>query len=150
MSDLTRATGQPVTVTIGGRELTLSPITIGDIAAFEKFAKERRLQTFLDMAKAAGMDKDEKLEGITRILTIPFTQNDFMNEMNSTTGVKFLLWRSISKKHPKFTLDQVDDLSDMEELMAAINAISNLGRLAENPPEQVLANDLTGTESSPE
>jgi len=135
MPDLTRATGQPIKVTLGDRELILSPITIGDLAAFEAECKQNRLKRFLQAAKLAEMEKEERLEGMARILTIPFTNEDFVTEMGSTTGARFLLWRSILHKQPKFTLKQIDDLSDLEELMNAVTAISNLGRMSENPPE---------------
>jgi len=135
MSDLSRATGQPVKITLGDREITLSPITVGDLASFEAECKQNRLQRFLEAAKMAGMDKDERLEGMARILTIPFTNEDFVAEMSSTSGVRYLLWKSIMHKQPKYTLEQIDELSDLEVLMNAVSAISNLGRVTENPPE---------------
>ena len=135
MSDLTRATGQPVKITVGDKELILSPITVGDLAEFEAECKQNRLKRFLEATKMAEMDKEERLEGMARILTIPFTNEDFVNEMSSTTGVRYLLWRSIVHKQPKFTLAQIDELSDLDELMNAVSAISNLGRVVENPPE---------------
>ena len=135
MPDLTRATGQPIKVTLGDRELILSPITVGDLAEFEAECKQNRLKRFLEVAKAEGMDKEERLEGMTRVLTIPFTSGDFESEMSSANGLRFLLWCSIKHKQPKFTLKQVDELSDLGELEHIVSSITNFGRLAENPPE---------------
>ncbi len=153
MPDLTKSTGQAISFDVGGKKLILSPITIGDLAAFERHAKEQRLDLFIQTARKADMDKDEKMEGITRILTIPFTSEDFAAEMATTSGIRFLIHRSIAKKHPEFTLAEVDELSDLEELMNVVTAISSLGRMpTDGPPEEGAEekeNDSTGTNPSP-
>lgn len=134
MADLMRSAGETVTLKLGKKQFTLSPITIGDLAAFERHVKEDRLQGFVDLATNIGMSKDDRLEGITRILTAPFTADDFAASLSTVDGVRFLLWSSIRKKHPKFTIDRIDELGDLEELMTVVNSISNLGRMSESPP----------------
>ena len=140
MADLTRATGQSMGVTIEGQKFVLSPITIGDMAEFEKAAKEQRLDNFMNAAKKAKMDKADILEGMSRILTIPFTSEDFSVEMATPTGIRFILWRSIAKKNPKFTLEQAGELSNetLDQVMKVIESISNLGRVADGPPEEAV------------
>ena len=140
MADLTRATGQSMSVTIEGQKFVLSPITIGDMAEFEKAAKEQRLDNFMNAAKKAKMDKADILEGMSRILTIPFTSEDFSVEMATPTGIRFILWRSIAKKNPKFTLEQAGELSNetLDQVMKVIESISNLGRVADGPPEEAV------------
>ena len=140
MADLTRATGQSMGVTIEGQKFVLSPITIGDMAEFEKAAKEQRLDNFMNAAKKAKMDKADTLEGMSRILTIPFTSEDFSVEMATPTGIRFVLWRSIAKKNPKFTLEQAGELSNetLDQVMKVIESISNLGRVADGPPEEAV------------
>lgn len=136
MADLVRATGQPIKFTIGGEELTLSPITIGDLAAFEKECKEQRIAEFLKAAKTMKMERVERNDCVTRIVTMPFTNDDFTAGMATASGIRFLLWRSISKTQPKFTIEKIDELADLEELMNALTAISNLGRVTDENPTQ--------------
>jgi len=137
MPDLTKSTGQPITMKIGKKEVVLSPVTMGDLAAFESHCKSNRLNAFLITAKEQGMEKADVHEGVTRILSIPFSNIDFAAEMSSATGVRFLLWCSIKHKNPGVTMAEVDDLSDIDQMMTAITAISGLGRLSSDPPEGV-------------
>ncbi len=135
MPDLMRAAGENITVELGGKEYTLSPITIGDLAAFEKRVKEEKLQRFLDVALRVGMDKEERIEGITRILSIPFTSEDFATALSTIDGVRFLLFRSLRRNHKHFKIEQIDKMGNLEDLMTVVNSISNLGRMTESPPE---------------
>lgn len=149
MADLTRAAGKPIAMKFGDQELLLSPITLGDLAEFEKDCKERRVDAFMKAAVKMKMEKNERLEGMTRILTIPFSNEDFATEMNTTNGVRFLLWRSIHRNDPKFTLEDVGKLEDLDAIMNAVSSISSLGRFTESPPVPGEANGSTGTDPSP-
>jgi len=132
MADLTRSAGEGIIYkTSGGQEFILSPITIGDLAAFESFAKGKRMLAFLEASRQAEMSKEDRMSGIARIIAMPYTPDDFTSEMASMGGVRFLLHRSIQKKYPKFTIEEVDAFDDMDEIMTALTAISSLGRIEE-------------------
>jgi len=150
MPDLTKSTGQPITMKIGKKEVVLSPVTMGDLAAFESHCKSNRLNAFLEVAKEHKMEKVDIHEGITRILSIPFSGTDFSSEMSSTTGIRFLIWRSIKHKNPEIKLQEVDDLSEIDEMMVALTAISGLGRLPSDPPEGAEEKEQTPSQTGTE
>ncbi len=135
MADLGRAAGGAVKMVVNGKELTLSPITIGDLKEFEIHWKSERVKAFLEALTAAGADKKERMEGVVRLLTIPFTAEDLETSMGTMEGMALLLWYSIKKKQPKYTMAQVNQIQEMEEVLNAVSAISGLGRGSGNPTE---------------
>jgi len=131
MPDLTRAMGEEVGHTLNGKRYILSPVTVGDLAAFEAKCKEDRVAAFMGAAQRVNMPEEKQYENLNRILTMPFTNEDLTSGLSSTDGIRFLVHRSISKKQPDFNMDEVDNISDIEELMEVITAISSLGRMAD-------------------
>jgi len=131
--DLGKMAAKPIEMKVGDQMFKVSPITVGDLADFEQYIKQIRLNQFLETAKNVGMKDEMKMEMISRMLNRPFTNDDFSTELSTMSGIRYMVWRGIVKNHPKITLDDVSKIEDLNEVMEVINAISAIGRIAENP-----------------
>lgn len=134
MSDnLTDALGKSVAIEIGGKSYQISPITIGDMAALEAKLKGERLSLFL--ANSAGLVPAERQNIIVRLCTSAIDEESVAAAMSSLDGVRFLLWKSLSKKQPKTTIEDVSELVNLTNINEVATILQALGTgEATNPP----------------
>ena len=132
--DLSKAAGLGQTVDIGGKPYEFRPLKMGDLAAFQKYLRDGRL----DAIKRQNLPTTERQALRRSILKDPVSGDEMDAEMSTFDGCLFLLWRSLRKSMPAITLDEVGDLFSMKEVvdaMEVIRVISGFEDDDENPPE---------------
>jgi hypothetical protein len=140
---LDQLAGEPITLTVGDKELLASPITVGDYAAFERHCREERVRAF--MASTNGVAKDVIRDVCLRLLSGTFSEPDIQAELDTFQGARFMLHRSLVKNHPELKLEEVDGtVRELNQAVAAVLAISGFGG-DENPP----VSGQTGAATSP-
>jgi hypothetical protein len=145
-------------IEIDGNTYTLKPLRLQEIGQFRDWVKERRLSTFMRAAKDAGLDPKQFTESISEILGArPEAQedengdvtvsDDVIEQMGTEEGMQHLLFLSIRRSHPDFTIDDLDlGFQDMEKLISIVGEISGLNMSEDeesdsgNPPK-VTEND---------
>ena len=139
---LSQAVGSPVTVTLRGKEITLHPLTVNDLAAFEGFLRSQRLQDALsaiEATKEADSPALERIRLIAEMSRVPLDNLTIQENMTSVSGMQFLLWRSMLRGNPRMTLDQVGAMVDLDNLDTVMQVLNSLSGEevpeGENPPK---------------
>ena len=130
------AAGNGVSLDIKGETYHITPITIGDLADFESFIQSSQLKTFFESGATKYMDADERKAIVVEICTGGLGEGVVAREMNTLSGVRFLLWKSLSRKHPNLTLEKVSslvDINNLEEVAAIVQTIG-AGEVDESHP----------------
>ena len=114
-----------MTVTIKGKKYELSPLSMGDMADFPQYVKSRRLEVAQNIE-----DPNERLELQSRIMESTVNAD---KEMVTFDGSRFMLWKALSKKQPKLTIEDVDQLIDMDNINEIVAILLELGGKPKNP-----------------
>jgi len=146
---LSKVMGSPMFLKLKGKRYELTPISMGDMADFPQYIKGRRLEVVQDLRdskkrKAIKIHsaKPEKLAIILRGLNEESLQLeigimesfvDADREMHTIDGARFLLWKAISIKHTEITLEDMDDLIDLDNIEESIEVLMELGKKPKNP-----------------
>ena len=117
--------GKGLTINIKGNDYEISVLTVDDLAEFEKYIKSERLKIFLDVAKE--LDSKTKAEAIAAISAEHLTTEELAEEMNSMTGTRFFLWRSLIKKQPKLKLEEMGKLVDLDNFNEVSQMVQSIG-----------------------
>ena len=135
---LANAAGKGVTLTIRGEEYVVSPITLGDLADFESHVRSKQIKDFL--ASAGELSSEERKDVLTELVSRTIDQEKVSAEMTTLDGVRFLLWKALSRKRPKLTINDVSKLVDVQNLDEISAVVQALGGGVENPPEDQVEN----------
>lgn len=125
--DLSKAAGRGVDVDIDGATWTLSPLTMGDLADFQAHVRSQRLRTLKE--NLDGLTEDLKRDLILGVINTPVDGDEMDREMSSFAGFRFLLWKSLSKKHAELTAEKVGQMintQNIQTLLPVIQAISGM------------------------
>lgn len=153
---LSQVMGSPIFLKLKGKRYELTPISMGDMADFPQYIKGRRLEVVQDLrdrkkriAIKNYSNKPEKLSAILRTLNGESLQLeigimesfvDADREMHTIDGARFLLWKAISIKHPEITLEDMDDLIDLDNIEESTAILMELGKKPKNPIAEVKKN----------
>ena len=130
---LADAAGKGLTINIKGKEYELSILTIDDLAEFEKYIKSERLGMFLKIGK--DLDSKSRAEAIAAVTSEHLTTKDLAEEMQSMTGTRFFLWRALLHKQPKFKLEEMGKLVDLDNLNEVSTMVQDIGgKTVKNAP----------------
>ncbi len=93
----------------------LSKLTVGDVAAYERWRRDERKKKLRQITKDLHGDNipPDALEQIERQLKMIPKLED--NEGFDVTAAQYLFWRSLSKKDPDITLEQVGEMLDAND-----------------------------------
>jgi len=117
---LAKAVGEGITLEIKGKEYTLSPANIGDLALFERHIKEDKIALISDTVK----DEKIKFKLIEKILETNLSGKDIDAAMGTMDGSAFMLWCSL--KNNDVTFEQAKDLIDVSNMGIISTAIAGL------------------------
>ena len=153
---LSKIMGSPMFLKLKGKRYELSPIGMGDMADFPQYIKGRRLEVVQDVRdskrrkaiKAYSMNPEKLtmvLRGINNDslqLEIGIMESfvDADREMHTIDGARFLLWKAISIKHPDVTLEDMDNLIDLDNIEESTAVLMELGKKPKNPIAEVKKN----------
>jgi len=146
---LSKVMGSPMFLKLKGKRYELSPIGMGDMADFPQYIKGRRLEVVQDVRDSKRRKavmrytrSPEKLAIVLRgineeslQLEIGIMESfvDADREMRTIDGARFLLWKAVSIKQPEITLEDMDDLIDLDNIDESIQILMELGKKPENP-----------------
>ena len=139
--DLSKAAGKGREIELTGPDgkvatYTASPLTMGDLAAFQQHLHNRRLKATLMLME--GVTGEERGEMIRQASRDTVDDGDMQNAMSSFDGFQFILWRCLRKSIKDLTLEQTGEMfavKDLERILPVIQAISGIDD--ENPPKEV-------------
>lgn len=111
MNDL-HTLAKTATITLGGRKLTLTKLTLGQWAEFSKTLRQRKVQEMLDAIGAKGPERIQA--GISLLKEIPTF--DTMIASDDVSALQLLLWFSLKEANPDLTEEEVGSLITMDSL----------------------------------
>ena len=132
---LAQAMGSPVALELKGRQLQVRPLTLGDLADFEGWAKGQQLAAFRTASE--GMDDAQRMMMLANMAREAVPEEIVQQSMQSIGGVRYLLsliLRDTDGK-PVSDLDRLVDMSNLAEVSAVIYGISGIETDVENPPQ---------------
>ncbi len=130
MSDkLENITASGIPITIKGKEYKLGVYGVKDLADFRQYIKGRRIQILQETIT----DSAERMELIDHVAESNINE---MKELSNMDGVRFMLWRSLRKHQPEITLEESDELIDLNNMVEISNIIKNMGGEVKNPPKR--------------
>jgi hypothetical protein len=124
-----KATGAPIEIEINSKIYKISPLSPGDLAAFESWIKSNKLR-ILD---GLGYSVKDKTDMILRILSDPISAEEYHAANSSIGGIRYLIWLSI-KKLASMTLEEMDSVVTMDNMGQVLNIINSIGMDSEQPP----------------
>ena len=158
MADLSNATKAPATITVDGKEWTLSPLEIRDfgeverwlevlpfervrrkIAALGEVATPELVKQMLDAAET-----ESKSMGLASIATANGADDAVTRALNSLEGVQLLFYLSVRKAHPEITRDEAsalmkaDIIDDVRGVLDRVSGLDADDAGADRPTEEML------------
>ncbi len=127
MTELAPMVGKSRQVTISGKEYTVLPLTIDDLAEFETNVRMERNKALLGSLKGCELENDVIAEAIGAAAAKPVSLKHLDKEMGSMMGVRFLLWCALRKNHPEFKLEEMGKLIGLDNFGEATGIVEGLG-----------------------
>lgn len=143
--DPSKFVGAGIEVEIGSKKYIAMPLTFRDYFSLANHVRSRQLDVFLSSSQAKLLPTEERQKLIERITN---AEVDLQTQANTVEGAAYLCWRSLNKKQPDLTLDDVTEMvMQNRDLVSIIQAASGItpeegGDDTENPPPTV---GLTGS-----
>jgi len=127
-------------VTIHGNRYDLSPLKLDDFAEFRSYVKKERLAIVFEAARESGVslsDMASVIEGIASAAPKdsgkkdeegnPVVEDAVIEAMSTESGLQYLIYLSIRKKHPEITTADLDlGYKDLSELSTILSIITGL------------------------
>ena len=123
---LENITGSGIPITIKGKEYKLGIFNMRDLADFRQYLKGQRIKIIQDVVA----DKDERIESINTIMDGNVNET---KEMATFDGVCFMLWKSLQKYQPEITLQDIDEMIDLDNYDEIFNTLMKIGGTVKNP-----------------
>jgi len=125
---LENITGSGIPITIKGKEYKLGIFNLRDLADFKQYLKGQRIKIIQDVV----VDKAERIESINTIMEGNINET---KELSTMDGVCFMLWKSLQKYQPEITLQDVDELIDLDNYDEIFNTLMKIGGKVKNSPK---------------
>ena len=108
MAGIEKTTGQPMAITLKGKEYKLHPITLADIASFKQHVKDQKLEMLNEV-------KNEKiqLKLIEKLMDTEISDKELDDHLQTLEGIAFLLWKMMRGAK---SLDEVGRLIEVNEV----------------------------------
>lgn len=158
--DIEEVAGQPIAVSIGGKEYILSPLSLRDHAEARNHLRTQAWEVYLGGLKSLPANLippiSEQREQVAKILNARLTDEELFGFYNTLEGLQYMIWQSLRHKHRDITLEEVESmLTDRTQLEALTTAIAEMtglraeegeeGEQGANPP----ASSPSGSQTSP-
>ena len=116
---------RPVTITIGGRERPLAPLTLGDLADFERYLREQRVRELA--ASTADWPPNDRQQAMLRLLDGVLPLESLLAAMGTLDGLRWLLRRSLQRADPETAADDLSiSIGEMQQAVSQLLAVSGL------------------------
>ena len=114
MSDIAASVGSPMTATIGGKDWTLSPLSV---RAIGRMAKWRRNQAAKELLFEKNLLNPSERKELIKEMLAPVDMSESMTF--DIDSMCYLLWLAATPNHPNVTFEDFADqikMEDMEQL----------------------------------
>lgn len=119
-----------VDVTVNGKEYTLSPLTMEEMAEFQRISRRLRMKEFLSTAIEINMP-EAAISATIRSIEADRSVDSKVSTTFSEEGICWLIWKSISKTDPKIQLSDVSfSVEELDRLVYLAMYVST-GKLPE-------------------
>ena len=132
--------GTDITAILKGKEYKFSRLDLDDMAEFEEYIRRNRLRQYHDIF--ADADASNRAKMVMEILNTPLSTLDLIAEVDTMSGSRFMLWRSLQKNHREIELSNMGDLIDIDNLKEVRPILIKIGLVTAVPP-------VKGAEESP-
>ena len=121
-------------VTIGEKIYTIKPITLGDIAAFQKWCDKQKKKEIIEVYKMAGKEVN-----VRELISITGDEDYYNEMMNSLEGIIHLLYMGMSKTTKDITEQDIGNNLDTSKLQEIVELLFE-SFLEDKPEKKVEAN----------
>ena len=101
-------------IELDGKTYRIGKLTLGDFADFEEWVRQQREDKILSTARK--VYGDDMPASVFEKVVAPATDEEIEQQQGSVSGVRFLLWRALSKYSPNITLDEVSAMVTLDDL----------------------------------
>tara|TARA_Y100000310_G_C20558578_1_gene751840 strand:- start:279 stop:689 length:411 start_codon:yes stop_codon:yes gene_type:complete len=119
-------------VTIGDKVYKLSSVTLNDLAAYESYLKSQQCKDIL----ALDIPKKEMYPLISAINREGIDPDELSARLLTISGIRFLVWRLVSKRQDDVTIEQIGDDLDLQNMNSVVEAILDLTGETQSEDEQ--------------
>ena len=138
---MSQAMASAVPVTLKGHKVRVRPISLGDLADFEAWAKARQLDEFRKATE--GMDDSRRMTTIADMTRQAISEEIIAQSMQTIGGVRFLLTLILRGENGELIedMDALVDMNNLQEVSAIIHGISGLEADDSHPTEAAASSD---------
>jgi len=129
--NLDTMTAQPLVVEINGRELEFTRLSLDDFGALEMKIKQTLAEGTAAVMKGLGEPRAEIMKKINTILTGEVTPQEWRQALKSPENQAYLLYRSVTRKHPDITKNEFFTMlpvNQLKDLMTKLIQLDNQGK----------------------
>jgi len=123
--------GKGVILVGNGKEYSLSPMTLNDLAEIESWVVSNEIKRYQEASSV--LSKDERIDFLRKAINDMPHGMEFkaiVNEaMDEIDGIRHMLWLSVRHNHPEVTLEEVSGLvrlDNLDEISILIDTASGL------------------------
>ena len=134
MSNANQSLAQPISVTVGGKSFTLSPLTPNDFARTEQYITESRLDVYLNKARFTNLSDEVRAKAMADIICAPVDLSVILRSPDAQLYAVWLAIKEINK--PNFNTFKAElDGKDFRTLVDAVMTITGMigGESDEDP-----------------
>ena len=117
-------TQSPLEIELKGKKYKLGPIGFIDFGDFAQYVRGQKIR-LCEYIK----DKDIKIQMIKAAMEEPV---ELDKEYGTVNGVSYMLWKAIQKYQPDMTLNDINNLIDLENFEKVSVILGNLGGTVKN------------------
>lgn len=168
-STLNALSGRTRNMDLGGQVITLAPLSMSAWAEFEQWVKDRPIADAKKKCEDFPESFHERIweAALERSQNITMGSKEFNEEMETLSGLNYLLWLCVREKHKVVTIEEVDgwlSMGNIEEFQDHIIWVNGMDaetvnekklmaakkaeKLLTKQREELVA-EMTGNESSP-
>ena len=108
--DFISASATPIKVTISNKEWTFSILSLRECGDFISDIRKEAREDLLSLIKDGGLSDDGKIAVMKEFQGNPHGMLDLISSIHNPEGVRRVFFKSLQKKHPKITLEQLDEI----------------------------------------
>lgn len=106
-------------IELDGHVYKLSSVTLNDLAAYENHLKHQRVEEVCKL----DMDKKDIRDMVADIQRQKIDPDELTEQINTISGVRFLIWRCVNKHNPQVTIEDIGDKIDLKNMETVIGDI---------------------------
>lgn len=117
-------TQSPLEIELKGKKYKLGPIGFIDFGDFAQYIKGQKIKLTENID-----DREIRLQMIEKIMNEPI---DLNREYGTVNGITYMAWKAIQKYQHNITLDDINNLIDLENFERVSIILGNLGGTVKN------------------